>query len=95
MGAVRYHQGKWDYLDTSNSALPSNEVRAIRTDTKGVVWLGTDEGLVSFDGKRWTRYDKANSGLPGNKIRTIAFDKKGAVWVGTDKGLASYVSMSE
>lgn len=40
----------------TNDGLPSSEVLAITQDIDGWLWLGTDTGLVRFDGTRFTAW---------------------------------------
>ncbi|MCR4715158.1 MAG: hypothetical protein K5751_12380 [Treponemataceae bacterium] len=62
-------------------------VRAILEDSRGRLWLGSnDEGVqcISPDGKK--TYNTQN-GLPNNSIRCFAEDKKGNIWIGTAAGI--------
>ena len=62
-------------------------VRAILEDSKGNLWVGSnDEGLqrISAESKKTYTMQK---GLPNNSIRCLAEDKKGNVWVGTAAGV--------
>jgi ligand-binding sensor domain-containing protein/serine phosphatase RsbU (regulator of sigma subunit) len=38
--------------------LPTNLTKSIVKDDKGFVWIGTDAGLLRFDGKNFTQYKK-------------------------------------
>ncbi len=61
--------------------LPSNTVYAITQDADGVLWVGTRNGLASFDGvqfKSWKEYGRVNA---------LAVDKDGRLWIGTTDGL--------
>ena len=51
-----------------NDGLPSSEVLAITQDADGFLWLGTDGGLVRFDGTRFTSW----SGAPAKRLDTVA-----------------------
>ena len=44
--------------------LPQNSVLAILQSRDGYLWLGTDEGLVRFDGVRFTLFDKKQFDIP-------------------------------
>src|SRR2546425_2605919 len=43
---------------TTEQGLPQNTIRAIVQARDGHVWLGTQEGLVRFDGGRFTVFDE-------------------------------------
>jgi signal transduction histidine kinase/ligand-binding sensor domain-containing protein len=73
--------------------LTHNAVTAIIQDSKGLMWIGTRNGLNRFDGYTFKTctYAKDNFGRIGNNIiNTIAEDKNGMIWVGTGKGLFKY-----
>jgi ligand-binding sensor domain-containing protein len=77
--------GKW------NSKLPDNRVSAIAIDGQGNKWIGTDGGLVMFDGVNWIVYNVRSSGLPSNSVRAISIDGVGNKWIGTwGGGLAKF-----
>jgi ligand-binding sensor domain-containing protein len=76
----------WTIYNTANSGIPDNNIRAIAVDQQHTKWIGTDAGLVKFDGTTWTVYNTANSGLPDNSVRTIFVDDTNTVWVGTFQG---------
>jgi PAS domain S-box-containing protein len=55
------------------------------------IWLGTNNGVLKWDGKDLTRYNKSD-GLAGNETNRAAgfVDRKGNVWIGTDEGVSMY-----
>ena len=62
-------------------------VRAILQDSRGNLWLGSnDEGLHRIYGKESQTYT-IEEGLPNNSIRAIAEDKDGNIWIGTAGGV--------
>ena len=61
--------------------LPSNTVYAITQDTDGVLWVGTRNGLASFDGSRFRSYKEYG------RVNALAVDTEGRLWVGTTEGL--------
>ena len=55
----------------------------------GFVWMGTEAGLVRFDGNSFAVLDKNSTpALPGNDVRCLLETKDGALWIGTSDGLA-------
>src|SRR6266481_4488440 len=65
--------------------LTQSPVRA-RTQTRdGYLWLGTDNGLVRFDGLRFTAFGAAD-GIKNSPITVLLQDHRGALWIGTSDG---------
>jgi diguanylate cyclase (GGDEF)-like protein len=65
---------------------------AILADRRGWVWLGTDLGLVVWNGREW-RHLTQESGLIWNDINksTLTNGPDGSLWVETSGGLAHLV----
>lgn len=62
-------------------------VRAILEDSRGNLWIGSnDEGLQRISSEGSKTYTTKN-GLPNNSIRCLAEDQRGNVWVGTASGV--------
>lgn len=69
---------------TALEGLPQGTVMASLQDSQGFVWLGTEDGLVRFDGHDLHRYAYSRSsqdGLPGNFVNAIAEDAHGDLWL--------------
>ena len=69
-------------LDTGRG-LPSNTVRAIIQDRHGLVWIGTGDGICTFDGNQVTPIPFAREGM-SNYVDYMHIDRNGAIWAGTD-----------
>ncbi len=70
--------------------LPVNEVFTISQDSTGLIWMGTNNGIVCYDGyemKVFRQGDSKNSPLPGNQITSIVHDKNLGFWLGSYEGL--------
>ncbi len=73
---------------TSDSGLPQNSVTAMVQTRDGYLWLGTQEGLVRFDGVRFTIFDTRNtSALSDDWVQALAETRDGSLWIGTVTGL--------
>ncbi|MFK7772064.1 MAG: two-component regulator propeller domain-containing protein [Saprospiraceae bacterium] len=75
---------------TVADGLPENSVMAMIQDHLGFLWLGTQEGLVKYDGQNMTifKYEQADSVKNwNNSILTLKEDRQGNLWVGTLEGL--------
>lgn len=58
-------------------------------DRHGWLWLGTDDGIVVYDGRLWRRFDQED-GLIWNDTdqNSVYADADGSIWLGTSGGLA-------
>ena len=66
-------------------------VRSIVQTPDGYLWLGTDFGLVRFDGVRFSsRPLPADQPLPSRNILSLLPARDGTLWIGTIAGLASW-----
>jgi ligand-binding sensor domain-containing protein/signal transduction histidine kinase len=78
------------------NGLPQNTVQALVQTRDGFIWLGTEVGLVRFDGVGFQVFDKntkvgeGGPALPGNDVRCLLAGKDGALWIGTSEGLARW-----
>ncbi|MGA2851393.1 MAG: two-component regulator propeller domain-containing protein [Terracidiphilus sp.] len=71
------------------NGLPQNTVQALVQSQDGFIWLGTEFGLVRFDGNSFQVFDKnSKPALPGNDVRCLLATKDGSLWIGTSEGLA-------
>ena len=64
-------------------------IYAIAQTPDGYLWLGTEFGLLRFDGVRAVPWTPPNGQLPSNDIPTLLVTRDGTFWIGTTKGLAS------
>jgi ligand-binding sensor domain-containing protein len=65
-------------------------IYAIAQTPDGYLWLGTEFGLLRFDGVRAVAWTPPNGQLPSNNIPTLLVTHDGTFWIGTTKGLASW-----
>jgi ligand-binding sensor domain-containing protein len=80
--------------DTSIYHIPGlkiyDHIFTIVVDKSGDKWIGTNRGLVKFDGITWTTYNLANSGLPSDIVYSLAIDKSGNKWISSPVGLSKF-----
>ncbi len=69
--------------------LPSDRVNAIAEDARGLMWFGTDNGLVRYDGRNVETLP-GEAALPSRRVLTLKLDAHGGVWIGTDAGAARW-----
>lgn len=77
-------------LYTSESGLANSHTHDIFQDSKGFIWISTENGLSRFDGVKFTtfNYDRNNpNSLASNVTKTVFEDSNGKYWVGTSAGL--------
>jgi len=70
----------------SSSGLPNNEVKSLVVDDNNILWIGTGNGLASFNGTRWNVFNRENSRIVDTDINSIAFDSRKRLWIATDDG---------
>lgn len=64
--------------------LSDNSVNSVVRDRNGILWIGTTEGLNSFDGNRVSTYYKYQyPELGGNDILQVACDLSNRIWLRT------------
>ena len=74
----------------TSDGLPSNEVKCIFKDSRGLMWFGTTNGLSYFNGKVFKVFT-TDDGLIGNNIWDIVEDKDHNLWISCyGKGLSKF-----
>lgn len=72
---------------TSESGLPQNTIDAMVQTRDGYLWMGTEEGLVRFDGVRFVVSDRQNApGLRSAFVSSLYEAPDGTLWIGTYGG---------
>ncbi len=80
-----------DSITTMEIPIRDFSVYSMLVDKNDALWLGTDDGLVKWNGQEYQQYNKGN-GLVGNEANRNALiqDKRGNIWIGTDLGVSLY-----
>jgi len=87
-----YAQSSDLYFDHINydTRFSQSMISSIHQTKKGFIWIGTANGLISYDGYDFLRYvynkDILNS-ISNNHVNVILEDNKREIWVGTNNGL--------
>ncbi len=82
-GIWQKSDGSWDKLDTT----VARSIRAVVSDAKQGLWIGTDVGLYHVSNGKTTVFN-ANEDLVSAYIRGIDYDTEGNLWVGGLGGVA-------
>ena len=77
------------YFETvgDSQSIPFSYVRALAQDRRGFVWIGTQNGLIRYDGYRFRRYvhDPHDAGtLVGDDVSRLFSAADGRLWIGTE-----------
>lgn len=68
-----------------------DSISSIAQTPDGYLWLGTQVGLLRFDGVKYVLWQPpAGQQLPSNHIRSLFAARDGRLWIGTQLGLASW-----
>jgi hypothetical protein len=89
MDVSQYAHAAWLMQDGYFSGVPN----AIAQGAGGYLWIGTQSGLLRFDGVRflpWTPPD--GTPLPSTNIRSLLGARDGSLWIGTPVGIAHLVN---
>ena len=71
--------------------LTKGTIKTIAQTPDGYLWLGTEFGLLRFDGIRSVPWQPpGNEHLPTSLIGKLLVARDGTLWIGTYKGLASW-----
>ncbi len=73
----------------SSNGLFNKITHAIVKDKTGYLWLGTQNGLIRFDGRSFVDINemRPNAELAGSKINCLLIVNDSTLWAGTDNGL--------
>jgi len=77
-----------------NEGLSQSVVNCIFQDSKGYMWLGTQNGLDRFDGRNFQRFrfnPTDTNSISNNWIYAVSEDLDGNLWIGTKGGLHRYI----
>jgi ligand-binding sensor domain-containing protein/signal transduction histidine kinase len=70
--------------------LPVASALGIARTPDGYLWVGTESGLLRFDGVRFTLIDRRQFPDLRADISALHVDRAGTLWIGTDSGLVQW-----
>jgi len=73
----------------ATDGLGNGSVTALSQDDEGYLWIGTQGGLVRYDGVAFTNYT-TRDGLVNDEINALLRDREGDLWIGTQGGLIRF-----
>ena len=93
-GLVKYNKETGEvknYISNNNNSLSNNTVRSITEDSKGNLWIGTQDGLNKLDKTtdEFTIYNYTE-GLSNDFIYGVIVDSNDNIWTSTNYGISMY-----
>jgi hypothetical protein len=70
---------------TTADGLPNNAIRSLLVDSRGILWIGTENGVSKLENGVFQNFYKTD-GLGFNSCWAIAEDKNGNLWFGSYGG---------
>jgi len=80
-------------LFTPNDGLSNSHINQIYQDSKGYIWIATENGLNKFNGYDFETYLSIpgdSTSIQGNFVTHVFEDSRGLFWVSTSNGLLQY-----
>jgi signal transduction histidine kinase/ligand-binding sensor domain-containing protein/DNA-binding response OmpR family regulator len=81
------------FVPVASKVLSNSFVRCFFKDSKGYMWIGTEDGLIRYDGSNAYQYvhnPNDKSTIAHNAINTVVEGKDKQLWIGTAQGLCLY-----
>lgn len=85
------------YNLTIDNGLTNNNITDIYQDSRGYIWIGTEDGLNQYNGNIIIQYNYENNNentISSPYITKISEDSNGNIWVGSNYGL-SIINVNE
>ena len=66
----------------TEKGFPGGTITSIAQTPDGYLWIGTDRGLIRFDGVNFRKFDEARpASVTIGPVRTLLTDKQGYLWI--------------
>jgi len=87
LSITQYAHTAW----TNREGFSKGAIFCITQTADGFIWLGTEFGLLRFDGVRTVPWQApSDPRLPSNRVTSLLAARDGTLWIGTLKGLGSW-----
>lgn len=92
MGLLRYDIAGNRIIPIQLPVVHTRNIRQIHAGNDGILWLGTDNGLVQFNRQTNTMVNhwQTKDGLPNDVVYSILPDTQDRLWLSTNKGLSCF-----
>ena len=87
-GLIRYNAANKSFKQIS--VLPGIIPKAMVMDNKGVLWIGTGQGVLALRNDSIIYTLKQDDGLLSNNINLLSLGNDGSIYIGTNVGLNRY-----
>lgn len=93
----KIEEGRHRVTVFSNSdGFDQNTITTICTDQNNVLWFGTTNGLIKYDGYDFENYyASSKESFQSNSVNKLYNDGNGCIWISTSDGLSIYNSNEE
>ncbi len=96
-GGIAKYDGTYFTLYHEKNILTTNGLWSMAMDKKGLLWIGTTQGLFTFEGEKLTNFEIPEGKIDPSKgisttkmIHSILEDSKGNLWFATNGGVYVY-----
>mgnify|MGYP000904866738 CR=1 FL=1 len=89
----KVHAQKFDYVARHlymDDGLSTNVINGIMQDSRGFMWLASDNGLQRYDGNSFVNYHHQyndSTSIISNKLGFMLEDAKGRIWIQSSEGI--------
>lgn len=80
-GLFKYINSEFTNYNMTNSDIPTNKLFCLTSDNQNNLWIGSKNGLITFNGVNWVCLDTTNSKIPTNWVKDITIDNENNVWL--------------
>lgn len=76
------------YNISQNRGLNSNVILAVTEDCEGFIWVGTQTGLLRYDGQSFVSINEINDSIffEGSNVNDLKASPSGNIWIASDHG---------